>query len=81
MPFYFRFQLNLIKIYQVAFEKNLKNIRKCPDKEIMIKRSDISEYELQILPDVKVSAARGHGKNYMKVKPLLISHFLRYRLL
>ena len=28
-----------------------------------------SEYELHILPNTKVSAAKDHDKNYMKVRP------------
>ena len=30
------------------------------------------EYELNILPNTKVSAAKDHGENYMKVRPLLV---------
>ena len=33
------------------------------------------------LPNTKVSAAKKHGKNYMKVIPLLFRHLLRNRLL
>ena len=33
------------------------------------------EYELHILPNItKVSAAKDHGKNYMKVRPPLVRH-------
>ena len=39
------------------------------------------EYELHILPNTKVSAAREHGKNYIKLRPSLICHLLRNRLL
>ena len=41
----------------------------------------ICEYELYILPNKKVSAAKHHGKNYIKVRPLLVRHLLRNRLL
>ena len=41
----------------------------------------ICEYELHSLPNKKVSGARDHGKNYMKVRPPLVSHHLRNRLL
>ena len=29
-----------------------------------------AEYELNILPNTKADAAKDHGKNYMKVRPL-----------
>ena len=32
------------------------------------------EYEFHILPNTKVSAAKDHGKNYMKVRPRLVRH-------
>ena len=32
------------------------------------------EYELHILPNTKVGAAKDHGKNYMQVKPPLDCH-------
>ena len=32
------------------------------------------EYELYILPNTKVSAAKDHGGNYMKVRPTLVHH-------
>ena len=32
------------------------------------------EYELHILPNTKVSAAKDHGKNYMKARPPLVRH-------
>ena len=32
------------------------------------------EYELHILPNTKVSFAKDHGKNYMKVRPPLVRH-------
>ena len=37
------------------------------------------EYELHILANTKVGAAKGHGEHYMKVKPHLIRHFLGNR--
>ena len=37
----------------------------------------IFEYGLYILPDKKVSAAKDHGKNYMKDRPSLVRHLLR----
>ena len=40
----------------------------------------ICEYELHILPNKKVSTAEDHGKNCIKVKPLLVRHLLRNRL-
>ena len=39
----------------------------------------ISEYELHSLPNEKVSGAKDHGKNYIKVKPPLVHHLLRNR--
>ena len=39
------------------------------------------EYELHILPNTKVSAAKGPGEKYMKVRPPLVRHLLRNRLL
>ena len=41
----------------------------------------ICEYELHSLPNKKVSGAEDHGKNYIKVKPPLVRHLLRNRLL
>ena len=38
------------------------------------------EYELHILPNRKVSTAKDHGKNYMKVRALMVRHLLRNRL-
>ena len=35
------------------------------------------EYELYSLPNKKVSAAKDHGKNYMKDRPPLVHHLLR----
>ena len=32
------------------------------------------EYEHHILPNTKASAAKDHGKNYMKVRPPLVPH-------
>ena len=32
------------------------------------------EYELHTLSNAKVSAAKDHGKNYMKVRPLPVRH-------
>ena len=32
------------------------------------------EYELHILTNTYVSVAKGHGKNYMKVRPSLARH-------
>ena len=40
----------------------------------------IFEYELHSLPNKKVSGAKGHGKNYIKVRPPLVCHLLRDRL-
>ena len=39
----------------------------------------ICEYELHSLPNKKVSDAKDHGKNYIKVRPLLVRHLLRNR--
>ena len=41
----------------------------------------ICEYELHSLPNKKVSGAKDYGKNYIKVSPPLVRHFLRNRLL
>ena len=41
----------------------------------------ICEYELHSLPNKKVSGAKDHGKNYIKVRPPLVRHILRNRLL
>ena len=41
----------------------------------------ICEYELDSLPNKKVSGAKNHGENYIKVRPPLIRHLLRNRLL
>ena len=41
----------------------------------------ICEYELHSLPSKKVSGAKDHGKNYIKVRPLLVRHLSRNRLL
>ena len=41
----------------------------------------ICEYELHSLPSKKVSGAKDHGKNYIKVRPPLVRHLLRNRLL
>ena len=41
----------------------------------------ICEYELHSLPNKKVSGAKDHGKNYIKVRPPLIRHLIRNRLL
>ena len=41
----------------------------------------ICEYELHSLPNTKVNAAKDHGKNYMKIRPPLVRHLLRNRLL
>ena len=35
------------------------------------------EYELDILPNTKVSPAKDHGENYMKVILPLVRHLLR----
>ena len=34
----------------------------------------ICEYELPSLPNKKVSAAKDHGKNHVKVRPPLVRH-------
>ena len=39
------------------------------------------EYELHILPNTKVSTSKDHGENYVKVRPPLVGHLLRNRLL
>ena len=39
------------------------------------------EYKLHILPNTEVSTAKDHGKNYMKVRPPMVRHLLRNRLL
>ena len=39
----------------------------------------ICEYELHSLPNKKVSGAKDHGKNYIKI--ILVRHLLRNRLL
>ena len=39
------------------------------------------EYELHSVPNKTVSGAKDHGKNYIKVKPHLVRHLLRNRLL
>ena len=41
----------------------------------------ICEYELHSLPYKKVSGAKDHGKSYIKVRPPLVRHLLRNRLL
>ena len=41
----------------------------------------ISEYELHSLPNKKVSGAKDHGKNCIRVRPPLVRHLLRNRLL
>ena len=41
----------------------------------------ICEYEFHSLPNTKVSAAKDHGKNYMRGRPPLVRHLLRNRLL
>ena len=41
----------------------------------------ICEYELHSLPNKKVSGAKNHGKNYIKVRPPLVRHLFRNRLL
>ena len=46
-------------------------------------RSDmklICEYELHSLPNKKVTGAKDHGKNYIKVRSPLVRHLLRNRL-
>ena len=53
-------------------------------KGIQVLRSFLNptcEYELQILPNTKVSAAEDHGENYMKVRPPIVRHLLRKCLL
>ena len=40
----------------------------------------LCEYELHSLPNKKVSGAKDHGKNYIKVRPPLVHHLLRNRL-
>ena len=42
--------------------------------------NQICEYELHSLPSKKVSGAKDHGKNYIKVRPPLVSHLLHNRL-
>ena len=39
----------------------------------------ICDHELHSLQNKKVSSATDHGKNYIKVKPPLVSHLLRNR--
>ena len=39
-----------------------------------------SEYELDILPNTKVTAVKDHGENIMNVWPPLVHHLLRNRL-
>ena len=39
------------------------------------------EYELDILSNIKVSLAKVHGGNYMKLGPLLACHYLCNHLL
>ena len=41
----------------------------------------IFQYELYVLPNIKVSAAKDHGKNYIKDMPALVHHLLRNGLL
>ena len=41
----------------------------------------ICEYELHSLPNKNVSGPKDHGKNYIKVRPPLVCHLLRNRLL
>ena len=41
----------------------------------------ICEYELHSLPNKNVNRAKNHGKNYIKVRPALVCHLLRNRLL
>ena len=41
----------------------------------------ICEYELDSLPNKKVSGAKDHDKNYIKVRPPLVRHLLRIRVL
>ena len=40
----------------------------------------VCEYELHSLPSKKVSGAKDHGKNYIKVRLPLVSHLLHNRL-
>ena len=40
----------------------------------------IREYELRSLPNKKVSGAKDHGKNHIKVRRSLVRHLLRNRL-
>ena len=40
----------------------------------------ICEYELHSLPNGKVSGAKDHGENNIKVRPPMIRHLLRNRL-
>ena len=40
----------------------------------------ICEYEFHNLTNKKVSGTKHHGKNYIKVRPPLVSHLLRNRL-
>ena len=39
------------------------------------------EYELHSLANKKVSAAKDHSKNYIKVRPLLVHYILPHRIL
>ena len=39
------------------------------------------EYDFHSLPNKKVSGAKDHGENYIKVRPPLVRHLLRNRLL
>ena len=41
----------------------------------------ICGYELHSLPNKEVRGAKDEGKNYIKVRPLLVRHLLRNRLL
>ena len=44
---------------------------------IQVLRSYLNQtckYELHTLSNTKVSAAKGHGENYMKVRPPLVRH-------
>ena len=41
----------------------------------------ICEYELHSLPNKKVIGAKDHGKNYIEVRPPLVRHLFRNRLL
>ena len=40
----------------------------------------VCKYELHSLPNKKITAAKDHGKNNMKVRPPLVRHLLRNRL-